>query len=83
MFPKSEASEPGKGGQPETFSSFSNEWRLVNVVRPSFFGTDLCRRLGRIPEVPGSHEKALALAWREPERRFIVRRFGELVGGSV
>jgi len=32
---------------------------------------DLCRRLGRLPEARASYEKALALARREPERRFL------------
>jgi len=39
---------------------------------------DLCRRLGRIPEARASYEKALALARREPERRFLTRRLQEL-----
>jgi RNA polymerase sigma-70 factor, ECF subfamily len=39
---------------------------------------DLCRRLGRIPEARASYEKALALAWLEPDRRFLTRRLEEL-----
>jgi RNA polymerase sigma-70 factor (ECF subfamily) len=39
---------------------------------------DMCRRLGRIPEARASYEKALALAPKEPERRFLTRRLGEL-----
>jgi RNA polymerase sigma-70 factor (ECF subfamily) len=39
---------------------------------------DLCRRLGRIPEARASYEKALALAWLEPDRRFLARRLEEL-----
>jgi len=39
---------------------------------------ELCRRLGRIPEACASYEKALALARKEPERRFLVRRLAEL-----
>jgi RNA polymerase sigma-70 factor, ECF subfamily len=39
---------------------------------------DLCRRLGRIPEARASYEKALTLARKEPERRFLVRRLAEL-----
>jgi RNA polymerase sigma-70 factor (ECF subfamily) len=39
---------------------------------------DLCRRLGRLPEARASYEKALALARREPERRFLSRRLEEL-----
>jgi len=45
---------------------------------PSFSRADLCRRLGRIPEVRASYEKALALAQQEPERRFLARRLAEL-----
>jgi|SRR5882724_1429062 len=39
---------------------------------------DLCRRLGRIPEARASYEKALALASKEPERRFLSTRLAEL-----
>ena len=39
---------------------------------------DLCRRLGRIPEARASYEKALALASKESERRFLARRIEEL-----
>jgi RNA polymerase sigma-70 factor (ECF subfamily) len=39
---------------------------------------DLCRRLDRLPEARASYEKALALAPKEPERRFLARRIGEL-----
>ena len=39
---------------------------------------DLCRRLGQIPEARAAYEKALALAQREPERRFLARRLEEL-----
>ena len=39
---------------------------------------NLCRRLGRIPEARASYEKALALARREPERRFLAMRLEEL-----
>ncbi len=39
---------------------------------------DLCRRLGRIPEARASYKKALALAWLEPDRRFLARRLEEL-----
>jgi len=39
---------------------------------------DLCRRLGQIPEARASYEKALALARRDPERRFLARRLEEL-----
>jgi RNA polymerase sigma-70 factor (ECF subfamily) len=39
---------------------------------------DLCRRLGRLPEARASYEKALALAPREPERRFLAARLRDL-----
>ena len=39
---------------------------------------DMCRRLGRIPEARTSYEKALALAQKEPERRFLAGRLKEL-----
>jgi RNA polymerase sigma-70 factor (ECF subfamily) len=39
---------------------------------------DMCRRLGRIPEARASYEKALALASKEPDRRFLAKRLAEL-----
>jgi RNA polymerase sigma-70 factor (ECF subfamily) len=39
---------------------------------------DLCRWLGRLAEARASYEKALSLVRREPERRFLSRRLGEL-----
>ena len=39
---------------------------------------DLCRRLGRISEARASYERALVLARREPDRRFLARRLEEL-----
>jgi RNA polymerase sigma-70 factor (ECF subfamily) len=42
---------------------------------------DLCRRLGRTAEARAAYERALALARQEPERRFLVRRLGELGAG--
>ena len=39
---------------------------------------DLCRRLGRISEARASYEKALALASKESDRRFLARRLAEL-----
>ncbi len=41
---------------------------------------DLCRRLGRTAEAQVSYEKALSLTQQEPERRFLKRRLGELLG---
>jgi RNA polymerase sigma factor, sigma-70 family len=39
---------------------------------------DMCRRLGRIAEARASYEKALSLAGKEPDRRFLARRLAEL-----
>lgn len=39
---------------------------------------DLCRRLDRVAEARASYRLALALVRQEPERRFLVRRLGEL-----
>ncbi|HLF01972.1 MAG TPA: hypothetical protein VI547_08345 [Anaerolineales bacterium] len=39
---------------------------------------ELCWRLGRTAEARASHQRALALAQQEPERRFLERRMGEL-----
>ena len=41
---------------------------------------DLCRRLGRTAEARASYEGALCLTRQEPERRFLERRLGELLG---
>jgi RNA polymerase sigma-70 factor (ECF subfamily) len=41
---------------------------------------DLCRRLGRMAEARASYERALCLTRQEPERRFLERRLGELLG---
>jgi RNA polymerase sigma-70 factor (ECF subfamily) len=45
---------------------------------------DLLRRLGRTVEAREAYARALTLARQEPERRFIVRRMGEIgeVAGS-
>ncbi len=39
---------------------------------------DLCRRAGRPADARASYERALALASREPERRFLAKRLAEL-----
>ncbi len=39
---------------------------------------ELCRRMGRLPEARISYEKALTLARRETERRFLAGRLQEL-----
>jgi RNA polymerase sigma-70 factor (ECF subfamily) len=50
-----------------------SHYHLAHAAR-----ADLCRRLGQIPEARASYEKALALAIKEPERRFLTRRLAEL-----
>jgi RNA polymerase sigma-70 factor (ECF subfamily) len=50
-----------------------SDYHLAHSAR-----ADMCRRLGRIPEARASYEKALALASKEPERRFLARRLAEL-----
>ncbi|HKD84243.1 MAG TPA: DUF6596 domain-containing protein, partial [Terriglobales bacterium] len=52
--------------------------QLANYHLAHSARADLCRRLGRIPEARASYEKALALAPKEPERRFLARRLEEL-----
>jgi RNA polymerase sigma-70 factor, ECF subfamily len=41
---------------------------------------DLCRRLGQRAAAQASYQRALDLTQQEPERRYIERRMGELVG---
>ncbi len=41
---------------------------------------ELCRRLGRTAEARASYQRALGLTQQEPERRFLERRIGDLVG---
>jgi RNA polymerase sigma-70 factor (ECF subfamily) len=52
--------------------------QLANYHLAHSARADLCRRLGRIPEARASYEKALALAQKEPDRRFLARRLEEL-----
>ncbi len=52
--------------------------QLANYHLAHSARADLCRRLGRIPEARASYEKALSLAPKEPERRFLARRLEEL-----
>ena len=54
------------------------ENELANYHLAHSARADLCRRLGRLPEARASYEKALTLARREPERRFLARRLEEL-----
>jgi RNA polymerase sigma-70 factor (ECF subfamily) len=41
---------------------------------------ELCRRLGRTAEAQAAYRQALGLTQQEPERRFLERRLGDLVG---
>jgi RNA polymerase sigma-70 factor (ECF subfamily) len=45
---------------------------------------ELCRRLGRTAEARAAYQRALGLTRQEPERRFLLRRLGELrpAGGA-
>ena len=38
----------------------------------------LCRRVGRVGEARKSFERALSLTRQEPERRFLMKRIGDL-----
>ncbi|AFY92108.1 RNA polymerase sigma factor [Chamaesiphon minutus] len=49
------------------------EYHLAHAAR-----ADLCRRLGRIDDAKASYQQALALVKQEPERRFWLKRLGEL-----
>jgi RNA polymerase sigma-70 factor, ECF subfamily len=49
------------------------EYHLAHAAR-----ADLCRRLGQIDDAKASYQKALALVKQEPERRFLLKRLGEL-----
>jgi RNA polymerase sigma-70 factor (ECF subfamily) len=48
-------------------------YHLIHAAR-----ADLCRRSGRKEEARVSYQKALDLTPQEPERRFLLRRLGEL-----
>jgi RNA polymerase sigma-70 factor, ECF subfamily len=52
--------------------------QLANYHLAHSARADLCRRLGRIPEACASYEKALALAPKESDRRFLAKRLDEL-----
>jgi RNA polymerase sigma-70 factor (ECF subfamily) len=49
------------------------DYRLTHAAR-----ADLLRRLGRREDARTSYERALTLTRQEPERRFLLRRLGEL-----
>lgn len=52
--------------------------QLSNYYLAHSARADLCRRLGRHPEARASYERALSLATKEPDRRFLTRRLAEL-----
>ena len=49
------------------------EYHLAHAAR-----ADLCRRLDRIDDARSAYQQALALVKQEPERRFLLKRLGEL-----
>jgi RNA polymerase sigma-70 factor (ECF subfamily) len=49
------------------------DYRLLHSAR-----ADLCRQLGRTADARAAYERALSLTQQEPERRFLLRRLGEL-----
>jgi RNA polymerase sigma-70 factor (ECF subfamily) len=49
------------------------DYRFAHAAR-----AELCRRLGRTADARVSYERALSMTRQEPERRFLVRRLGEL-----
>src|ERR1700692_1358940 len=51
---------------------------LVNYHLAHSARAELCRRLCRLAEASASYEKALALVWRESDRRFLEGRLQEL-----
>lgn len=51
------------------------DYHLAHATR-----AELCRRLRRLPEAIASYRRALELVQQEPERRFLVKRLGELHG---
>jgi RNA polymerase sigma-70 factor (ECF subfamily) len=51
-----------------------NDYRFVHAAR-----ADLLRRLGRTAEARSAYQRALALTWQTPERRFLERRLRELL----
>lgn len=52
------------------------DYHLAHATR-----AELCRRLRRTADAISSYERALELVQQEPERRFLLRRKGELEGG--
>jgi RNA polymerase sigma-70 factor (ECF subfamily) len=51
------------------------EYYLAHSAR-----ADLCRRLGRREDAIAAYQRALTLTRQEPQRRFLERRLGELIG---
>ena len=50
-----------------------DQYHLAHAAR-----ADLCRRLGRLDEARSAYQRALQLTIQEPERRFLLRRLGEM-----
>ena len=50
-----------------------DQYHLAHAAR-----ADLCRRLGRLDEARSAYQRALLLTTQEPERRFLLRRLGEM-----
>jgi RNA polymerase sigma-70 factor (ECF subfamily) len=55
-----------------------DDYHLAHSAR-----ADLLRRLGRASEARAAYERALELARKEPERRFLARRIAELSGAGA
>ena len=53
---------------------------LANYYLAHAARAELCRRLGRTAEARAAYQRALRLTQQEPERRFLERRMGDLVG---
>ena len=53
---------------------------LTNYYLAHAARAELCRRLGRTAEAQASYQRALGLTQQEPERRFLERRMGGLLG---
>ncbi len=49
------------------------DYHLAHAAR-----ADFCRRLGRVEAARAAYQQALALVKQEPERRFLLKRLGEL-----
>jgi len=54
-----------------------DDYHLLHAAR-----ADLLRRLGRAPEAAEAYRRALAVVGSTPERAFLERRLGEVLGGQ-